>query len=186
MAKQDRTAVRKTGIPNLEKLILAFDTHYTGTKAKTACIAFENWTDETPADIYTQTTEDFADYEPGALYKRELPCILNLLKEIPISNISCIVVDGFVQLDDFGKLGLGGHLYEALDGKIPVIGVAKSKFWSAHKTSLELYRGGSKKPLYISAMGIEKSVARELVKSMAGDYRIPKLLKLLDRKTREA
>ena len=166
-------------------MILSFDTYYTGTTAKTACIAFENWTDETPADIFTQTTEDFAGYEPGAFYKRELPCILNLLKEIPISNISCIVVDGFVQLDESGKSGLGGHLYEALDGKVSVIGVAKSKFLSAHKSSVELYRGESKNPLYISAVGIEKSVAGELVRSMAGDYRIPELLKLLDRKTRE-
>ena len=166
-------------------MILAFDTYYSGTKAKTACIAFENWSAETPADIFTQTTEDFSDYEPGSFYKRELPCILSLLQEIPMSNISCIVIDGFVQLEDFGKLGLGGHLYEALAGKIPVVGVAKSKFMSAQNTFLKLLRGESKNPLYISAMGIEKSVARELVKSMAGDYRIPKLLKLLDRKTRE-
>ena len=167
-------------------MILAFDTYYSGTKAKTACIAFENWSAETPADIFTQTTEDVADYEPGSFYKRELPCILSLLQEIPISNISCIVIDGFVQLNDPGKLGLGGHLYEALDRKVSVIGVTKSKFLSAHNSSVELRRGESKNPLYVSAMGIEKSVARELVKSMAGEYRIPKLLKLLDRKTREA
>lgn len=37
----------------------------------------------------------------------------------------CIIVDGFVHLED-DKPGLGKHLYDALNGKVRVIGVAKN------------------------------------------------------------
>lgn len=60
----------------------------------------------------------------GEFYKRELSCILAILEDIDLATISCIIIDGFVVLDDAGKHGLGGHLYEQLDPKVPVIGFA--------------------------------------------------------------
>jgi deoxyribonuclease V len=67
------------------------------------------------------------EYTSGEFYKRELPCILSLLGKNHFDNIEAIIVDGFVYLDDQNKLGLGGHLYERLPYKVPVIGVAKNK-----------------------------------------------------------
>ncbi|TAE44426.1 MAG: endonuclease V, partial [Bacteroidetes bacterium] len=130
-------------------MILAFDSYYVNNEAHTACIAFEQWTDETPAQVYTEITPETAEYEPGAFYKRELPGILSLLKQIETAQVSHIVIDGFVVLDDAGKPGLGAHLYASLGQKIPVIGVAKNNFALLQARKRELFRGNSRKPLYI-------------------------------------
>jgi len=167
-------------------MILAFDTYYSGNKAKTVCACFKRWSDGVPNDLFSETLEGISDYEPGAFYKRELPCILSLLKKIPEENIEYIVIDGFVFLDDRGKHGLGGYLFEALNRKIPVIGVAKSEFHNNRKNVRELLRGKSNKPLYISAIGVDLDKACSMIKSMKGESRIPTLLQILDRKTKES
>ena len=166
-------------------MILAFDTYYVDDKAKTVCVSFENWSDARPKNIDSEIIAGISDYEPGAFYKRELPCILSLLKRFNASEIEFIVVDGYVVLNDEGKLGLGGYLFEKLNHEIPVIGVAKSKFHSNNTCSKELLRGVSKNPLYISASGVALDKAHECIKSMHGGYRIPTLLQLLDAKTKE-
>ncbi len=166
-------------------MILTFDTYYFDNKAKTVCVSFENWSDNIPAQIYSETIEGIADYEPGAFYKRELPCILSLIKQIDLNQVNYIIVDSFVVLNDNGKLGLGGHLFEALNKKIPIIGVAKSGFHENKKNVKELLRGDSKKPLYISAIGVDLENAHEMIKSMHGNYRMPTLLQILDTKTKE-
>ena len=166
-------------------MILAFDTHYREQQAKTVCICFENWTDDKPLHVYTAITADVADYEPGSFYKRELPCILNLFSSITLQQINYIVIDGFVTLDDHGKKGLGGYLYEALENKIPIIGVAKNNFHGNEKHVIPLYRGDSARPLYISAVGITKETAAQHIQSMTGAYRMPHLLKHLDTMTKE-
>ncbi|MDW3195223.1 MAG: endonuclease V [Cytophagales bacterium] len=165
-------------------MILAFDTYYNQDKAKTVCVAFENWKDVEPGDIYEEILEGIAAYEPGAFYKRELPCILSLLEKIHIKKIDTIIVDGFVFLDDAGKLGLGGHLHHELSESIPVIGVAKSKFSRIENDQKELFRGESKKPLYITAIGTTLDTAFDHIKSMHGNFRMPTLLQLLDQQTK--
>lgn len=168
-------------------MILAFDTYYFDDKAKTVCVAFNNWADSQPANIYEEIINGVAEYEPGAFYKRELPCILSLLESIQreIKEIETIVVDGFVVLDDMNKLGLGGYLYKQLGATIPIIGVAKSGFHGNKKNVTELLRGESKKPLFISAMGIELETATVHIESMDGNHRMPTLLQILDTKTKE-
>ncbi|PKB45221.1 endonuclease V [Cellulophaga sp. RHA19] len=166
-------------------MILAFDTYYYNNKAKTVGVSFSNWLDDTVLDIKEEVIKDVPDYEPGAFYKRELPCILSLLKQYNLQDVELIIVDSYVLLDDEGKLGLGGHLYNNLDKKIPIIGVAKSSFHLNKTNSKLLLRGDSIKPLYISAIGINLDEAYELVKSMHGNYRMPTLLQILDTKTKE-
>ncbi len=166
-------------------MILAFDTYYFDNKAKTVCLSFEKIEDNEPKKIYSEITENIADYEPGSFYKRELPCILSLLKKIELNNVEYIIVDSFVYLDDNGKIGLGGHLYNELNKEIPIIGVAKSSFESNKKLTKSLLRGISKKPLYISSIGIELEKAYEKIKNMHGEYRMPTLLQILDTKTKE-
>lgn len=166
-------------------MFLAFDTYYYHNKAKTICVRFENWTDNKPSEIYTETLEGVEEYVPGEFYKREMPCILSILKTIPLDELEAIIVDGFVVLDDNGKLGLGGHLYESLNAKFPVIGVAKSNFAQIEKDKRAVFRGDSQKPLYITTMGTDIDKAAENVKSMSGKYRFPDLLKLLDTLTKE-
>jgi deoxyribonuclease V len=108
-----------------------------------------------------------------------------LLNQIDLENIEAIIVDGFVYLDDDKKHGLGGHLYEKLNGKIPIIGVAKTNFASIEKDKKPLLRGDSAKPLFITSIGIDLEEAFQKVETMAGEFRMPTLLKELDRLTKE-
>lgn len=166
-------------------MILAFDTYYYQDNAKTVGLSFNQWTDDKAVDIYVEHKANIPVYESGSFYKRELPCILSLLNQIKLDGLRCIVVDGFVVLDDQGTPGLGGHLYESLQGKVAVIGVAKSNFATLNKLKVELLRGESSKPLYITSKGIDLQQASACIKQMHGDYRMPSLLKQLDQLSRE-
>ncbi len=165
-------------------MILAFDTYYFEDKAKTVCLAFNDWTDSDPTNVYEEIISGIAEYEPGAFFKRELPCILSLLNKISMVNIKAIIIDGYVVLDNQRKLGLGGHLFKQIKSSIPVIGVAKSGFYGNEKNVIELLRGESKKPLFITAAGMKLETATEHIQSMHGNNRIPTLLKILDTKTK--
>lgn len=167
---------------------LVFDTFYfDGDKANTICLAFENWDAEVADHEFSEIKDGVSEYIPGEFYKRELPCILGLFNQIKteINNISCIVIDGFVYLDDNFKAGLGKHLFDSLNGKIPVIGVAKTNFATVEKLKMELFRGESRTPLYISSVGIKMETACDLIEKMHGNYRIPTLLKKVDTLTRQ-
>ncbi|WP_282080220.1 endonuclease V [Aquimarina algiphila] len=164
---------------------LAFDVQYYETHAKSVCVCFDNWDDDLPTNIIVKEVQDIAPYVPGEFYKRELPCITTIVQEFDLNHITCIIVDGYVYLDDHKKLGLGGHLYEELDHKIPIIGVAKSSFHDNKKHVHEVYRGESTKPLYVTAVGIDLEEAKNHILSMHGNYRMPTLLQILDTTTKE-
>ncbi|WDF59255.1 endonuclease V [Flavobacterium sp. KACC 22758] len=166
-------------------MILAFDTYYFDNKAKTVCLEFENWNEDKNFKVHAEIIDNVSEYIPGEFYKRELPCILSLLNQIDLKNIETIIVDGFVYLDDDKKYGLGGHLYEKLNNEIPIIGVAKTNFASIEKDKKALLRGDSAKPLFITSIGIDLEEAFQKVESMAGEFRMPTLLKELDRLTKE-
>ena len=157
-------------------MIAAFDVHYLEDgRASAAAVLFCDYGDAEPAATYTQFTAGSTEYIPGAFYKRELPPILALLERID-DGLDEMMVDGYVMLGD--RPGLGQHLFEALDGSIPVIGVAKSRFEGS--AGAEIIRGRSKKPLYVTSAGVALSKASESIRRMHGAHRIPTLLKLVD------
>ncbi len=166
-------------------MILAFDTYYFDNKAKTVCLSFEDWNIEYNYNVFTEIIYDVEEYVSGEFYKRELPCILSLLSKIELEKITAIIIDGFVFLNDENKFGLGAYLYEKLDKKIPIIGVAKKDFATIQNNRLELYRGKSKNPLFITSVGIDLVQASQKIREMNGEYRIPTLLKKLDRLTKD-
>jgi deoxyribonuclease V len=166
-------------------MIIAFDTYYFENKAKTVCVCFEQWTDEKPTEILSEIIDSHEEYEPGAFYKKELPCILSLLKQIDLEKVDLIVVDSFVILDDFGKLGLGGYLYEVLDKKIPIVGVAKTNYAQNKTNKREVIRGESIRPLYVTTLGVDLEETADKVKNMHGEFRLPTLLKQLDMMTKK-
>jgi deoxyribonuclease V len=159
-------------------MILAVDVNYSEIRATVAGVLFADWHDENPSREVVSFMEVPADYQPGQFYKRELPCILKLIEENELSP-ECIVVDGFVYLDGYSKPGLGKYLFDALGGRTPVIGVAKSRFKDIG-AEYELYRGASNRPLYVTAEGIELDRAKAYIRSMHGKYRQPTLLKRVD------
>lgn len=166
-------------------MILAFDTYYDNDKAKTVCLSFEGWNKEDGFLMHSETIPQVEEYVSGEFYRRELSCILSLLFKLDLKNVDLIIVDGFVFLDDESKLGLGAHLFYALDKAIPVIGVAKRDFATIEKNKQKLCRGKSKNPLFITSIGIELEMAAQKIEEMKGEYRIPTLLKELDRLTKE-
>ncbi|PWN65988.1 endonuclease V [Chryseobacterium oncorhynchi] len=166
-------------------MIYAFDTYYYEDYANTVCIAFDNWTSEREIETFTEQTDINSGYESGAFYKRELPCILSLLDKIVLQDDDIIIVDGYVTLDNDGKIGLGGHLYEALKEKFAVVGIAKNEFTTPDFQRRNVFRGESKTPLFITAKGIDVDEVKHSVEQMHGPYRIPTLLKKLDQLSRD-
>ena len=119
-----------------------------------------------------------APYAPGHFYQRELPCILQVLEKVQAS-LDAILVDGHVWLDDQGSPGLGAHLYRALEERVPVIGVAKTPFGGS-RGQRQVLRGQSRRPLFVTAAGMDLDVAAESVRRMHGAHRIPSLLARAD------
>ena len=86
----------------------AVDVHYSdaggGTAALVVCdeLALAMVLDEHVANV-----PRVAPYEPGALFKRELPCIRAVLALN--GPLDLLVVDGYATLDPGGRPGLGAY-----------------------------------------------------------------------------
>ena len=166
-------------------MIYIFDTYYTDSYAHTAVVGIEDWLTSEATFELSEVTRDVNDYESGSFYKRELPCLLSIIEKMDIDTTKdVLVVDGYVILSDEGKLGLGGYLFKALKEKIPVVGVAKNDFVSLVNGKREIFRGESKKGLYVTSMGIDLEKVSEYILHMDGKYRIPTILKLVDQNSR--
>jgi deoxyinosine 3'endonuclease (endonuclease V) len=167
-------------------LIYCFDTYYGDGYAKTAVVGIESWDSSEASFELSDIIHEVNEYESGSFYKRELPCLLSIINKINLDpEKDILVIDGYVVLSDLGKPGLGGYLFNELEGKVPVIGVAKNDFVPLKSLKKAIYRGGSKKPLFITALGYDLQKASEKIISMHGEFRIPAILKLVDQKSRE-
>jgi deoxyribonuclease V len=162
---------------------VALDVGYHDQGALAACVGFHNWSDAEPALTVTEQIAQVEDYIPGQFYQRELPCLLAVLKKLD-EQPETIVIDSQVHLDDVEKPGLGMYLFEALSRKVPVIGVAKSNFRGLTR-AIEIYRGKSGRPLFVTAAGMSYRDAADRIRQMHGEYRIPTLLKLADQMSKE-
>src|SRR6218665_1388775 len=161
-------------------MILALDVHYKeDSSAKSVGVLFE-WDDDKAQQVLIEYIYGINDYVPGEFYKRELPCLLKIIETIDLNSLEAIIVDGYIYVDNLGKFGLGGILWETLNQRIPVIGLAKTSFHGNKETVKEILRGESKNPLFVSSIGFDLNTASERVKNMKGDYRIPTLLKEMD------
>jgi len=159
-------------------MILAVDVDYKADNtAIIAGVLFNSWEDNEASKVVKKDITQVLPYESGAFYKRELPCILALLNDID-EHLECIVVDGYVCLGKEHK-GLGAYLYDALKHKTPIVGVAKNAFRDISESTY-IYRGESKKPLYVTSIGMEQEKAKELILRMHGRFRLPTLLKDVD------
>ncbi|GAB2816043.1 endonuclease V [Ferruginibacter profundus] len=165
-------------------MLLAIDVYYKEQTAKAVGVLF-NWESDVPGQIIIENINGIEEYIPGEFYKRELPCILKILEQIRLDNIEAIIIDGYIYVDNNGTMGLGGILYNTINQSVPVIGVAKTSFFKNKETVAELLRGESKNPLYISSIGYPIKDAVERIKNMKGEFRIPAILKELDRITKE-
>lgn len=140
--------------------MLAFvDVQYHEDFAWAACVVAAAWTDATPMESWRVRVSPIAPYEPGAFYKRELPCLLAVLQRA--RDLETVVIDGYVTLDRAGTWGLGAHLHEALHRTVPIVGVAKT------------------------ALGVDVETASRRVRDMHGPSRVPTLLRAVDQLARQ-
>ena len=154
------------------------DVDYREDYAIAAGILFDNWkSDETLEEIIVKV-DDVKPYESGQFYKRELPCLMKLIKSLD-SLPDLFIVDSFVYLDDDMKPGLGAYLYKEFNENIPVLGVAKTNFKECN-SKIEILRGESNSPLFITSAGIPLKKAAEYIQDMHGEFRNPTLLKKVD------
>ena len=106
---------------------------------------------------------------------RELPPIRAVLSGL--SGLGLLVVDGYADLDPGGRPGLGA--YAQADFGIPVIGVAKTAFRTASH-AVPVLRGTSVCPLFVTAAGMPRDEAADLVRHMAGQHRLPDAIRRAD------
>lgn len=127
----------------------------------------------------TAFVEHVAPYRPGEFYRRELPPLRAVLADV--EHVELLVIDGYVTLDPGGRLGLGAYAHAEFG--MPVIGVAKSRFASAVH-AIPVVRGSATRPLYVTSARIPPADAAELVRTMAGRFRLPDALRQVDRLAR--
>lgn len=158
--------------------IAVFDVHYEGANAYAACVVADGWSAACVANSFRCSIPISGDYQPGDFYKRELPALLAVLDKVD-RPLTALVVDGYVWLSADERPGLGARFFEATGKAIPVIGIAKTAFDGA-LFARQVLRGSSKRPLYVTAAGIDAADAAAMVVSMSGPSRIPMLVKAAD------
>ncbi|MEM6994260.1 MAG: endonuclease V [Myxococcota bacterium] len=164
--------------------IVATDVGYDGPNGIAAAVGFETWADATPRWQTSARCRVEAAYKPGSFFERELPCILPLVERACAEQgAGVVVVDGYVDLGS--RPGLGRHLSDALRSRgieAVIVGVAKNPFEGA--PAAELRRGGSERPLFVTACGVDLPTATGWIRSMHGPHRMPTLLRLVDQLAR--
>ncbi len=156
------------------------DVDYRVKGAVAAALWFRGWDAAASESQAVASFPQVDAYESGAFYRRELPCLLGVLARGPRADV--VVIDGYVWLED-GAFGLGAYLHAAHGGV--VVGVAKTRFVSA-TDAVAVYRGGSRSPLFVSAIGMTAQEAAAHVAAMHGPYRVPTLPQQVDALARSA
>ncbi|MBO9685235.1 MAG: endonuclease V [Mitsuaria chitosanitabida] len=159
------------------KLVVAL--HVDGTQANVAAAAFDAWDSPEATKTYFSRIAEFGKPVRGALDLRELPCVLQLLGEHKLEP-ELIVIDGFVHLDADDTPGVGQHLFEALGGKVAIVGLSK-KSLPGLSAQFEVMREEESPPLIVTSVGIDIGAAKVRVRSMHGRKRVPTLVKLAAR-----
>jgi deoxyribonuclease V len=157
-------------------MFAAADVHYPPSGgARAALVAADDVVFSSITYENTVFVEKVAAYQPGSFYERELPPLRAVLAGV--DDVGLLVIDSYVDLDPAGKPGLGAHIHEEFD--LPVIGVAKTRFASATH-AIPVLRGNAARPLYVTAAGLPAAEAADLVRAMAGKFRLPDALRRVD------
>lgn len=159
------------------KLVVAV--HIDGPQATAAAVAFDAWDAAEATKTYVSRIAHVEKAVRGELDLRELPCILQLLREHHLTP-ELLLIDGFVHLDADDTPGLGQHLHHALGGSVPIVGVSKKRL-PGLSAQFEVMREEETPPLLITCSGIDIGAAKVRVRSMHGRKRVPTLMKLAAR-----
>ena len=158
---------------------LAVDIHYDGDGALAAAVAFDEWDAPEASRTFTTHLAHVAKAARGELDLRDLPCLLQLLREHALKP-DVIVIGGFVHVDAKETPGLGRHLYDALEGRTAIIGISKTSMHGM-PSQFEVLREEEARPLIVTCVGIDLGAAKARLRAMHGKRRVPTLLKLVAR-----
>jgi deoxyribonuclease V len=164
------------GAGSLRGVFAAVDVHYLASGGARAAVVVAG--DATFSAVVAENTvivPEVMAYRPGEFYLRELPPLRAVLRGV--TGLGLLVVDGYADLDPSGRPGLGAHVYAEFG--IPVVGVAKSAFLSASH-AIPVLRGTSARPLLVTSAGLPRTDAADLVRHMAGRFRLPDALRRVD------
>lgn len=157
-------------------MFAAADVHYLGSGgARAAAVLAADAAFSVVLGEQITVVPEVKPYRPGEFYLRELPPLRAVLRGV--RGLSLLVVDGYVDLDPAGRLGLGARAHAELG--VPVIGVAKSAFHTATH-AVPVLRGAATRPLFVTAAGMSRHDAADLVRTMAGRFRLPDALRRAD------
>ncbi len=162
----------------------AVDVDYRATETVAAAVVFAAWDDAAPTIEHTVRLARAAPYRPGAFWLRELPGLLAVIEALPVVP-ACVLVDAYVWLPPDRQPGLGARLHDALGQRAAIVGVAKNPL-VGDVLAIPVLRGGSKRPLFVTSAGLDPTDAAAGVQRMHGVYRVPTLLRRVDRLGREA
>jgi deoxyribonuclease V len=159
-----------------EGVYVAADVHYlaSGGARAAAVVAADAAFSRLVADRI-QLVPEVEPYRPGQFYLRELPALRAVLNDL--AGMVMLIIDGYADLDPDGRPGLGARAHAEL--AVPVIGVAKSAFRTATH-AIPVLRGTSARPLYVTATGMPRTDAADLIRHMAGRHRLPDALRRTD------
>jgi deoxyribonuclease V len=157
-------------------MFTAVDVHYPPAGgARAALVVAPDATFSAIAVEKTVLIEHVAAYRPGEFYQRELPPLRAVLAGV--DGVELLIVDGYVTLDPSGRAGLGAHAHAEFG--VPVIGVAKTRFAPAVH-AIAVVRGSAARPLYVTSAGWAPADAADLIRAMAGPFRLPYALRRVD------
>jgi deoxyribonuclease V len=161
-----------------QRVCAAVDVHYMGIGARAAVVTAADPAFTAILHERSLLVRRVPPYLPGEFYLRELPPIQAVLGGLgDEGRPGLIIVDGYVDLDPDGRPGLGAYVHA--DFGVPVIGVAKSAFKPATH-AIRVLRGASARPLFVTAAGMPRTTAADLVRQMAGAFRLPDALRRVD------
>lgn len=158
---------------------LAIAVHLDGAQAQAAAVAFDAWDSPEPTKTWLSHIAHVEKAARGELDLRELPCVMQLLREHQLAP-ELLLIDGFVHLDADETPGLGQHLFHALGSATPVIGVSKTAR-PGLPAQFEVMREEETKPLIVTCAGVDIGAAKARLRAMHGRKRVPTLLKLVAR-----
>lgn len=158
-------------------MIIIIDVDYGESEACVAGVFAEKTDSKESCGFLRLKVKDYGNYQSGQFYKRELPCIEAILEKVNSKVLDFIIIDGYA---DFGteRVSLGQAVYKMYG--IPIIGIAKKACKYCVLADTEVLRGNSHSPLFVTSYGISQEKAKDIVRCMNGENRLPYLVKLAD------